>query len=210
MLNCVKNIGRNTKIGIFLSSTVLIILSVSVKWIIVPNVVKYIVWDYMKLEEGTLGYDVWKSPPVPVYMKFHLFNVTNPDDVVSGVKPRVEEVGPFVYREWREKRNIRRLGDTLNYGLHTRYSYEPDLSCDHCTPDTVLTVPNAPLLAIIGLLESFPLLNDDNPLFGRPVEAVLNLINDNIKDGDYKVATRVKQTHFEDNSSGFCFSPCQG
>ena len=37
---------------------VLIVVSVTAKWGIVPPVVSSIVWSMMKLTEGTLGYDV--------------------------------------------------------------------------------------------------------------------------------------------------------
>ena len=40
-------------------------------------------------------------------MQFHVFNVENPDVIRQGGKPRVKEMGPFVYREYREKKNLR-------------------------------------------------------------------------------------------------------
>ena len=65
---------------------------------------------------------VWAAPPVPVFMQFYVFNVTNPDAIKAGVKPSVEEIGPFTYREHREKRHIqRRGGDQVEYGLNTVY-----------------------------------------------------------------------------------------
>ena len=51
------------------------------------------------LKNGSESYDAWKDPPVTVYMKFWLFNVTNADDVLNNdAKPQVEEIGPYVYR----------------------------------------------------------------------------------------------------------------
>ena len=38
-------------------------------------------------------------------MKFYIFNVLNPDDVLLGEKPLLEERGPYSYREIREKWN---------------------------------------------------------------------------------------------------------
>lgn len=64
---------------------------------------------------------MWKSPPVPVYSKFYIFNVTNPIDIKTGKKPHVEEIGPFVYREIRDKRNIKRIGDEITYGFNILY-----------------------------------------------------------------------------------------
>lgn len=33
----------------------------------------------------------------------YLFNVTNPNDVLKGALPIVSEVGPYVYRQYRDK-----------------------------------------------------------------------------------------------------------
>ena len=67
---------------------------------------------------------VWSFPPVPVFMKFYVFNIENPDNIRRGEKPRVKEVGPFVYREYREKKNLRKHADEIEYGLNVRYEYK--------------------------------------------------------------------------------------
>ena len=41
---------------------------------------------------------IQEAPPVDVYMKFYVYHVTNPDDVVNGsAKPSVVEKGKAVY-----------------------------------------------------------------------------------------------------------------
>jgi hypothetical protein len=46
-------------------------------------------------------------PPVPIYMKFHFFVVTNPLEVQNGAeRPVLLEQGPYSYIEYREKMNI--------------------------------------------------------------------------------------------------------
>jgi len=67
----------------------------------VPPVVRRVVWNTMSLTEDTTGYQVWLSPPVPVYTKFYFFNVLNPKEVENGSTPEVEELGPFTYNEYR-------------------------------------------------------------------------------------------------------------
>ncbi|CAH8619584.1 unnamed protein product [Heterobilharzia americana] len=55
---------------------------------------------------GNEVYDNWRSPSVPVYFSVYLYNLTNPDDVLKGHRPRFAEVGPYVYREDRQRLNI--------------------------------------------------------------------------------------------------------
>ena len=38
------------------------------------------------------------DPPVETYFTVYQFNVTNPEAVLAGSKPRLVEVGPYVYR----------------------------------------------------------------------------------------------------------------
>ena len=40
----------------------------------------------------------WLNPPVEAHLTAYGFHVSNPEEVIKGGKPRLEEVGPFVYR----------------------------------------------------------------------------------------------------------------
>lgn len=49
--------------------------------------------------EGGEIFTLWKSPPVDIYIKIYLWNITNSEAFLSGrEKMHVEEVGPYVYR----------------------------------------------------------------------------------------------------------------
>lgn len=44
-------------------------------------------------------FSLWQKPPVDVYIKVFIFNITNPDEFLAGEeKLKVEEVGPYVYQ----------------------------------------------------------------------------------------------------------------
>nr|XP_008519036.1 PREDICTED: lysosome membrane protein 2-like [Equus przewalskii] len=50
------------------------------------------------LRNGSETFNSWKNPPLPVYSQFYFFNVTNPEEILRGETPRLEEVGPYTYR----------------------------------------------------------------------------------------------------------------
>ena len=97
----------------------------AVKYSIFPRVLEDLIYKNLDLTEGTEAYEGWVEPPVPVYMSFRLFNVTNPEDIKKGQKPSVQELGPYVYREVRRKENILEVDrDKLNYGLYMEYHFD--------------------------------------------------------------------------------------
>lgn len=78
-----------------------------------------------------MTYDKWTKPPIVIYDSFYFFNVTNAINVtLYGEIPQLNQVGPFVFRQEREKVNITwSLDETLvGYDQIRRWHYEPDLS----------------------------------------------------------------------------------
>ena len=44
-------------------------------------------------------YDIWSELPIPIYMQFYMFNLSNPEEVKQGRKPYVVQKGPYTYRQ---------------------------------------------------------------------------------------------------------------
>ncbi|XP_018654511.1 CD36-like class B scavenger receptor [Schistosoma mansoni] len=81
---------------------------------------------------GSEIFDNWKSPSVPVYFSIYLYNLTNPEEVLSGGRPRFDEVGPYVYREDRQRNNVEFSEEsppkTVKYQHRILYYFQPELS----------------------------------------------------------------------------------
>uniref|UniRef100_A0A2K5QIY4 Scavenger receptor class B member 2 n=1 Tax=Cebus imitator TaxID=2715852 RepID=A0A2K5QIY4_CEBIM len=102
------------------------------------------------LRNGTEAFDSWEKPPLPVYTQFYFFNVTNPEEILRGETPRVEEVGPYTYRELRNKANIQ-FGDngtTISAVSNKAYVFERDQSVGDPKVDLIRTL-NIPVLTVI-------------------------------------------------------------
>ncbi|KAF4526305.1 hypothetical protein B566_EDAN014886 [Ephemera danica] len=53
----------------------------------------------LTMSDGSFIFKLWQKPPVPVYLKVYIFNVTNPAEFLAGhEKLRLQEVGPYIYR----------------------------------------------------------------------------------------------------------------
>lgn len=61
----------------------------------------------LQLRAGSLGYENWEVTPVPMYMRYKMFNWTNPEDVREpGYKPNFVEMGPYVFLEKHVRVNV--------------------------------------------------------------------------------------------------------
>ncbi|XP_060808892.1 scavenger receptor class B member 1 isoform X1 [Amyelois transitella] len=107
----------------------------------------YIIFRELKIWNGSLSYSYWQKPGVTRLTKVYIFNVTNPQGFLEfGEKPRLVEVGPFVYREDMEKVNIRfHDNDTVTYQHNKILRFVPEMSVDKSQK---LVVPNIPLLTV--------------------------------------------------------------
>lgn len=59
---------------------------------------RYMYSQQVILKPGTQMRDMYDALPFPLIFKVYLFNVLNPDDVMVGKKPILQEIGPFVFK----------------------------------------------------------------------------------------------------------------
>lgn len=47
--------------------------------------------------DGSDMKEMWVKVPFPVDFRIYLFNITNANEIKTGAKPIVQQVGPFFY-----------------------------------------------------------------------------------------------------------------
>ncbi|XP_063219535.1 scavenger receptor class B member 1 isoform X1 [Bacillus rossius redtenbacheri] len=135
------NHGRLAVILVGLFTLAMGIILSSIPW------ADYLILKNLRLWNGTISYRYWQKPGVIRLTKLYIFNVTNPDGFLNnGEKPKLLEVGPFVYREDMEKVNIKfHDNGTVTFQHKKILQFVPELSAD---PNAKVTVPNIPLLTL--------------------------------------------------------------
>ena len=130
---------------LLLISIGVLVISIYTKLVIVPYVIDDQVHKTMELLEGTkgkfsdfseehlinvhlfTGYEVWYEPSNDIYTKYYFHNVQNPEEIKKGAKPNVIEIGPYVYKQKRIKKDIVPLGDEeIVYGQWISYTFDQD------------------------------------------------------------------------------------
>ncbi|KAK7481721.1 hypothetical protein BaRGS_00027094 [Batillaria attramentaria] len=101
-------------------------------------------------------YDVWSEPPLPIYMQFYMFNLSNPAEVKQGKKPFLVQRGPYTYREHRKKYDITfNENGTVTYRQKRTFFFEREMSVGDVETDLIVTA-NPPVLAVIEAMQHAP------------------------------------------------------
>lgn len=85
----------------------------------------FIIKSALTLTPDSQAYEAWRINEPPLIMDIYFFNWTNAQDInKKGVKPRFEQVGPYRYKEIKEKINITwNSNDTISYRFVKRYHF---------------------------------------------------------------------------------------
>ena len=129
-------------------------------------------------------YDEWVSndyeDAVPMVKSFYMWNMLNPEGILAGEKPQYEEVGPFNFRIYSEKYDVK-FSDSKNevtYKSYTRYEELPGSN----SLDTNITNINPGYLGVLadkgseaGIVEAFftEVLTQVQDMFAEELNAVL-------------------------------------
>ncbi|CAG9856254.1 unnamed protein product [Phyllotreta striolata] len=105
-------------------------------------------------ERGGEIYELWREPPVELYLKVYLWNVTNREEYLNGIddKLKLAEVGPYVYRELISHENVTfNENGTLTAAPKHPLIWVPELS-EGRKEDDMLILPNIALLSIADVV----------------------------------------------------------
>ncbi|XP_068897610.1 protein peste-like isoform X1 [Tenebrio molitor] len=107
----------------------------------------YVISSAMTFTPKTEPFRVWRVNDPPLVMDIYLFNWTNPQDLlVKGVKPRFEEIGPYKFKEVKEKVNItwHDNNHTISYRHKKSYYFDAENSVRNLS-DVITTINVVPL-----------------------------------------------------------------
>uniref|UniRef100_A0A8C5KY81 Scavenger receptor class B member 1 n=1 Tax=Jaculus jaculus TaxID=51337 RepID=A0A8C5KY81_JACJA len=128
----------------------------AVMMVMVPSLIKQQVLKNVRIDPNSLSFSMWKEIPVPFYLSVYFFHVSNPDEILKGEKPQVEERGPYVYREFRHKTNITfNPNDTVSFVEFRSFQFQPDKSKG--SENDYIVLPNVLVLGAAVMMENQPM-----------------------------------------------------
>jgi len=123
----------------------ILIALLGISYLLFDPLVKHVVLNRLVLSNQSDFAKIWQNPPITPHLKVYFFNLTNPEEFLSGKeKPNVVEIGPYTYHQKWIKENVQWHGNgTMSYSTRKEFTFVRDLSIgDHRTDNlTILNVP---------------------------------------------------------------------
>ncbi|KAG6447788.1 hypothetical protein O3G_MSEX005186 [Manduca sexta] len=141
-------LAKHSKLFFTGSVVFLIVAIVLASWGF-PKIISTRIQKSIQLENSSMMYDKWVKLPIPLIFKVYFFNVTNAEGINEGERPILQEIGPYVYKQYRE-RTVLGYGpnDTIKYMLKKNFVFDPEAS-NGLTEDDDVTVINFPYMAAL-------------------------------------------------------------
>lgn len=120
-----------TKTGLFMGCGSVLVVLGAVMVVFWPPIFLSQLQRMMTLTPTSASFDIWRETPIPMYLECFLFNITNADEIIAGknVSIRVEQLGPYVYKESHSKANISWHDNSTVEFYNLRYwHFEPEMS----------------------------------------------------------------------------------
>ncbi|XP_064544794.1 sensory neuron membrane protein 2 isoform X2 [Drosophila montana] len=111
-------------------------------WSLFPIMIHKKVEQSVIIADGSEQYKRFVNLPQPLIFKVYIFNVTNPDMIQNGAIPIVEEIGPYVYRQYRQKKvkHFSRDGSKITYVQNVHFDFDEDASAPYTQSDRIVAL----------------------------------------------------------------------
>ncbi|CAJ0592632.1 unnamed protein product [Cylicocyclus nassatus] len=150
-----------TKCDVAASIIAVISLTISIVTLsIFPSFYSKMVVENLQMsqhEDGspTFSTFMYANPPMKNIMKFFFFNITNPDEMIYfSAKPRLVETLAYTVIETEHKRYLKFSEDKekLFYQNYKRFTISKEYSCQQCSWDDIVTIPNPTGIGAAGAI----------------------------------------------------------
>ncbi|KAH8394614.1 hypothetical protein KR222_000056 [Zaprionus bogoriensis] len=132
-------------------SFLLLLLGAVVGFLGFPLVFEELVRRNVHLKPGSETRQLWQHLPFPLSFRIYVFNVTNAREIEQGGRPQLQELGPLVFDEWKDKYDVPDIEeqDAISFKMRNTFQFRPNLGL---SGKELVTMPH-PLLQFMILAQ---------------------------------------------------------
>ncbi|XP_051170165.1 protein croquemort-like isoform X2 [Leptopilina boulardi] len=170
-----KKMRSNTKLYIVLGLGVILIIvgiTVGVLW---GTIVDYIYKNELTLTPTSKSFEMWNENPIPVFLSFYMFNLSNAVEFLQGRKPKFTEHGPYVFSEKFNKTDkVWNDNGTVTFHRRRYWTFVPELSKKGVSLSDEITNLN-PIVVTLGNIVRF-----QKPLLRKFASFLMKAVKENV------------------------------
>lgn len=148
-------VSRNMKSGLFMGFGATLVVLGAVMVVFWPPIFETQLRKMMTLTEDSMSFGIWRETPIPMYLEMFFYNISNVKEILAGtaVKLKVDEIGPYVFREQHTKTNLTwNDNSTLTFYNQRWWHYEPDRSVGHLSDE--ITSINPVIVTVANMMRN--------------------------------------------------------
>lgn len=139
--NCCKRINKTYVIFGFIFCAI----GALICYIFMEQLMEDVIKSQLALKDGSERFNSWTRGEPPITYNIYVFNITNEKSFMKGARPRLKEVGPYVYEVHERKQDIKfENKDILTFTPNADFKFVPSLSTG--SEDDIVTTLNVPLV----------------------------------------------------------------
>ncbi|KAJ4446790.1 hypothetical protein ANN_13488, partial [Periplaneta americana] len=159
---------------LLLAGILIVTVGAVLGWYALPKLIYGQIAANINLKPGTDLREMWSNFPDPAWFKVYFFNVTNPAEIQQGGKPALQEIGPYVYDEYKHKADLldHEEDDSISFSNRDTWYFNKAKSGE-LTGDEMITIPHMLVLGMVLTTEKdmkamLPLITRSIPhIFGN-------------------------------------------
>lgn len=160
--------SKNDNIICFLSTCMISSLLIALIFpIIIYKLVDSLIDDEVVIDSfNSPSYSDWQTNingDIDIHYEVYFFNVQNENEILTGAKPIVVELGPYSFNEYFYKFDIDFSSDgtEVTYNNQKFYTFNPDRSGPGLSIDDQLTLPYVSVVALDYFLGTIPIATEE-------------------------------------------------
>ncbi|XP_023303093.2 sensory neuron membrane protein 1-like, partial [Lucilia cuprina] len=134
--------------NILILCSILVVVGI-VAVIAFPKLMQSMIKKQINLKPNSETRQMWEKFPISIKFSIYVLNVTNHQEVEAGGKPKLQEVGPFVFDEWKDKYDVEDIEaeDAVEFNMRNTFIFRPDLGL---SGEELIIMPH-PLIQIMAI-----------------------------------------------------------